>query len=268
MPLTAIVDGDLERYIADNRADEGCWFFVHIPKTAGSSFRRELADMLRPNHNVNVARDRRQAPYEEKIADATKAFNDRLNQAPCRFASGHVPVTALMKHVENWQNLKLITMLRDPAMRMISDYRYQTTPAHPIHREFIERFPTFEAYLATEWTRNRMFRFLRPSSEATLDECIAFVVEHFAFVGAVEMYPLSVRLVTRLMGQERSPSRHLRKTLENEHNQFEVTPELIERVRELNSLDVALYSYFHSKLLRARDSVFSEPRGDLGERAD
>ncbi len=258
MPLTAIVDGDLERYIADNRTDEGCWFFVHIPKTAGSSFRRELADMLRPNHNVNVARDRRQASYEQKIADATKDFNDRLAQSPCRFASGHVPVTALMEHVEDWQKLKLITMLRDPAVRMISDYRYQTTPAHPVHREFVERFPTFEDYLATEWTRNRMFRFLRPSSTATLEECIAFVVERFAFVGAVEMYPLSVRLVTRLMGQERSPSRYLRKTVANQHNQFEVTPELVERVRELNRLDVALYNYFHGKLGRLRQPEYDE----------
>ena len=260
MPLTAIVDGDLERYISDNRAEEGCWFFVHIPKTAGSSFRRELADLLRPNHNVNVAGDRRQASYEDKIAAATKDFNDRLNQSPCRFASGHVPVTALMRHLDNWQNLKLITMLRDPAVRMISDYRYQTTPAHPVHREFIERFPTFDAYLATEWTRNRMFRFLRPSEDATLEECIAFMVERFAFVGTVEMYPLSVRLVTRLMGEERSPSRYLRKTVDNQHNQLEVTPALMERVRELNSLDVALYGYFHSKLRSLQRAAFDELR--------
>ena len=74
-----------------------------------------------------------------------------------------------MEHVEDWQKLKLITMLRDPAVRMISDYRYQTTPAHPVHREFVERFPTFEDYLATEWTRNRMFRFLRPGQRVTFD---------------------------------------------------------------------------------------------------
>jgi hypothetical protein len=256
MSLAGLVDADLERYITENRGDDRCWFFVHIPKTAGSSFRRELIDVLSPNCNIHVDRDRRSEPYAQKIVDATKSFNKRLTQRRYRFASGHVPIVTLAKHVDGWRDLKLITMLRDPVTRMISDYRYQTTSAHPTHREFLERYPTFESYLRTEWTRNRMFRFLRPTNQATVEDCIQFLVEDFAFVGLVEMYPLSVRLVTRLMERERSPSRHLRITSETEHNRIEVTPKLIEQVRELNSSDVALYSYFHAKLRAVREQVF------------
>jgi hypothetical protein len=95
-------------------------------------------------------------------------------------------------------------------------------------------------------------------NNATVEECIDFIVERFAFVGLVEMYPLSVRLVTRLMEQERSPTLYVRKTEDNDYNQFEVTPELLDRVREINSLDVILYDYFHDKLSRIRDQVFSE----------
>lgn len=257
MSLTSLFASDVERYVAENRESGGCWFFVHIPKTAGSSFRRELADLLRPNYNVHVSRDRRDIPHEQKIADATRTFAERLKERPYRFASGHVPMATLAELVEGWRDLKLITMLRDPVKRMISDYRYQTTPAHPTHREFIERFPTFESFLEMEWSRDRMFRFLRPSPSATVDECIQFVVEHFAFVGVVEMYPLSFRLMTRLVGCERGPRHHVRKTVETEHNRVEVTPELVKRVRQLNSRDEAVYRYFHDRLRQVRGAVLA-----------
>ena len=266
MSLAGLVNGDLEGYVAENRGNDRCWFFVHIPKTAGSSFRSELADLLRPNYNVHIDRDRRSAPHAKKIVAATKAFDLHLKRRRCRFASGHVPVATLAQHVEAWPELKLITMLRDPAMRIISDYRYQTTPAHPPHREFLQRFPTFESYLGASGVRNQMFEFLRPSRQATLDECITFIVERFAFVGLVEMYPMSVRLVTRLMGLERSPSRYLRKTLETEDNRIEVTSQMIERVRELNSLDVAIHGYFRARLKGVREQVFSVAPGEAEPR--
>lgn len=253
MSLAALIDADLETYVAENRGNDRCWFFVHIPKTAGSSFRRELAQILRPNYNVHVDRNPVSGPpvpHPQKIAAATKEFNALLAEQTYRFASGHVPVTLLKAQVDTWRDLKLITMLRDPAIRTVSDYRYQSTPVHPSYQEFLQRFPSFEAYLNAPQSRNRMFNFLRPSREASVEDCIEFVVEHFAFIGLVEMYPLAVRLVTRLMDQERSPTHYIRKTEDNEHNQLDITPELLDRVCELNSLDVALYDYFRAKLSR------------------
>lgn len=267
MSLAGLVDVDLEAYLAENRGNDRCWFFIHIPKTAGSSFRRELADMLRPNYNVHVDRSRQSEPHGQKIVAATQAFNLRLKERPYRFASGHVPVGTLAAHVDGWREFKLITMLRDPAMRAISDYRYQTTPAHPTHLEFLERFPTFESYLGAPRMRNRMFNFLRPHQKATINDCIDFVVERFAFVGLLEMYPMSFRLITTLMEQERSPSRYLRKTVDTEYNRVEVTPELVERVRELNSLDVELYDYFHTKLQKVRPLVFRDSPPETTEPA-
>lgn len=261
MSLAGLVDAKLEDYIAENRGNDRCWFFVHIPKTAGSSFRRELAALLRPNYNVHIDRSPAsdpQVPHAQKIVAATREFSALLGERTYRFASGHVPIGMLKAHVDTWEDLKLITMLRDPAIRTVSDYRYQTTPAHPPHLQFLERFPTFEKYLEAPRLSNRMFNFLRPSQDATVEDCIEFVVERFAFVGLVEMYPLSIRLVTRLMEHERSPTQYVRKTEDNEHNQFEVTPALLDRVREINRLDMILYDYFHDKLRRIRDQVFSQ----------
>lgn len=256
MSLVNLINFDLDKFVADNRDDKDCWFFVHIPKTAGSSFGTELNELLSPNFNVNVDDDHRQVPYQQKVVTAAQGFNERLKQGPCRFASGHIPVQLLRKHVEDWRKLKLITILRDPVRRVVSDYRYQRTPLHPTHGQFIKNFPTLESFARTARGRNKMFRFLRPYPKASVEECKEFIVEHFAFVGLLEMYPLSFRLVTRMLGQERGPSRHVRKTMENEHNRVEVTPELVELLRELNSQDLELYDYFRSKLLPMRQLVF------------
>jgi hypothetical protein len=259
MSLGSLAEHDLERYVSENQDTGKCWFFVHIPKTAGSSFRSELASLLSPNYNVHIEGDRRPVSYSQKIIDATKRFNERLKRQPCRFASGHIPVSTLAKHVQGWQDLKLLTMLRDPVQRVISDYRYQTTPEHPSHLEFLERFPSFGSYVETEWTANRMFEFLRPSADATLQQCVDFIVARFAFVGVFEMYPLSIRLVTRLMGQERWPSQHLRKTVETEHNRIEPSPQLLDRIRQLNELDLELYNVFHAKLASIPQAMFDPP---------
>jgi hypothetical protein len=256
MTLVSLLDVNLEKFVADNRDAGGCWFFVHIPKTAGSSFGTELTALLSPNFNVNVDDDKRPVPYPQKVITATKGFNERLKQGPCRFASGHIPVQTLTTHVEGWRDLNLITMLRDPVTRVVSDYRYQRTPLHPARMQFIRSFPTLESYARTARGRNKMFRFLRPFPNASLEECKEFIVNRFAFVGVVEMYPLSFRLMTRMLGQERGPSHHVRKTMETEHNHVEVTPELIKTIRELNSQDMELYGYFRSKLLPLRQLVF------------
>jgi hypothetical protein len=167
-------------------------------------------------------------------------------------------MATLISHVDRWQELRLMTMLRDPVKRVVSDYRYQRTPLHPQHLEFIKTFPTFESYFRSPWARNRMFQFLRPSEDASLDDCIRFVVDRFAFVGIVEMYALSFRLVTRLMGAERSHSSHERKTPDSGDNEIELTSDLIAKLRKLNAADVALYEYFHAVMVPLRQFVYGK----------
>lgn len=256
MSLNSLVQQNYEKYVAENQDREKCWFFVHIPKTAGSSFRLDLVGIRSPAYNIHVDDDNRDVPYKQKIVDAVRAFNAKLPTTSFQFASGHVPVETLAAEVERSGDLQLITMLRDPIKRVISDFRYQRTPSHPNHREFIEQFPTFESYFEAPWAQNRMFQFLRPGATASLDECIKHVIDRFAFVGIVEMYPMSFRLVTRLMEAEQPHSSHERKTSESDVGHIEPTPELTRRLRALNSLDVALYEYFHALLLPMRHFIF------------
>lgn len=81
-----------------------------------------------------------------------------------------------------------------------------------------------------------------------MEECKDFIVRHFAFVGQVESYSQSFRLMTKLLGDEREPSHHVRRTVETTHNRLQMIPALVERICNLNSLDVELYDYFRGRI--------------------
>jgi len=255
MPLVNLINQNFEKYLSQNQSNQRPWFFLHIPKTAGSSFGQELSEINRPFHNIHTDADDRPVPHQQKLVDAIRNFNQLHKRDKFGFASGHVPVTDLVTELENWEDFNLITMLRDPVRRTISDYRYQRTPMHPRFREFSAEFPTLEAYLETDDARNKMFQFLRPFPSAGVDDCVKFLVERFSFIGAVEMYPLSFRVVTRLMGHEGAPVRYDRRTPDTEFNRVELTPKLIAYIRQINALDVAIFDFFCSALRAARPFV-------------
>jgi hypothetical protein len=256
MSLRGFIQQNYDQYVSENQDRQQCWFFTHIPKTAGSSFRRDIIRCRAPSYNIHIDNDHRDVPYNQKIGDAVAGFNEEFARTPLQFASGHVPMATLIARVDRWQELALMTMLRDPIKRVVSDFRYQRTALHPHHREFIKEFPTFESYFHSSWARNRMFQFLRPSEDATIDDCIQFIVDRFAFVGIVEMYPLSFRLVTRLMGAEQAHSSHERATPDESDNRIELTSDLIRILRRLNAIDVALYEYFYAVMVPLRQFVF------------
>jgi len=55
MGVGLLFDSTLDRFLeAEGDRPGALWFFQHIPKTAGSSFRGELAERLRPSKNLAV----------------------------------------------------------------------------------------------------------------------------------------------------------------------------------------------------------------------
>ena len=148
---------------------------------------------------------------------------------------------------------KLISFLRNPVDRVISDFRYARTPAHPPYRDFIERYPTLEAYVDSRESQNKMFRILSGNGQMPVSEAVQLLDERISFIGVVDMYPMSFNIIFRLFGHDRMPSVHKLPTEETDHNTVEASEELKHKIAALNAKDVAIYQHVRERLAGKRE---------------
>lgn len=244
----------LEETIARARDGAKLWVFAHIPKTAGSSLSRALAAHAGPYRNIHPAPVDDGLPHLQKIARAVDRFLGEARDSGFRSCSGHIRRDSFRRIADAVEGARLVTFLRDPVDRVISDYRYSRTPAHPEWREVIETYPTIESYIEDPKTQDKMWRFLLGDRRAPLDAGIALIEEEFAFVGIVENYPLSLGVLFRMIaGREIDPGPRVRRTEPTEDNRVEITGVLRRRIAELNRRDQALFRHFRQKLVSKRD---------------
>ena len=251
--MITFLDHSLHDFIAREGGRENLWVFVHIPKTAGTSFSFEMAKELSPYYNIHVDYENPEIPYEVQLQGAVDGFIEKGRTIQFCSASGHISIGLAAQIRQAIPSTKLITFLREPVARVISDFRYQRTPAHPPHKEFIEQFPTLTDYAQSPDAQNKMFRFLARDPASPLETVLKEMEEDFTFVGLVEMYPMSFNLMFRLFGASKLPVEHRRKTETNDFNIYEDSPELRGRIRKLNELDMALFEHFRDILVRKRD---------------
>lgn len=238
------------------------WLFLHIPKTAGSSFGSSLVKRLRPNYNINIDGIRGTVPRNAAFKQAIDKFIALDKQRPFAFVTGHLLMPEVVQIRETvGRPVRMITMLREPISRVISDYRYQRTPAHPTHLQFRENYPTIESFLDDRRSQNKMFRFLSLKGE-TPETTIARLEAEFAFVGVVENYQQSVRACSNLIGVDLADNARVRVNPRREDD-VEITDALIEKIRQLNTIDERIWRHFHDRIGQLSDNdAGSEPQAE------
>jgi hypothetical protein len=244
---------NLDEYLKREAAPDDLWVFLHIPKTAGSSFAAEWSELRRPYRNIHVDCQDKDTPFDQKLERAVDRFVADNQTGGFRAASGHITARHLLRIRKTIPQTRAISMLRDPVERVISDFRYARTPAHPPYKDFIQQFPTIESYVDSPASQNKMFRFLTPDPRFRMAELFAFLDESFSFIGVTEMYPMSFNILMRLTGWNRMPTLHSGKTEETEFNRVERSPELIKRIREANQNDLALFGFVRDRMIARRD---------------
>ncbi|WP_093064257.1 sulfotransferase family 2 domain-containing protein [Sphingomonas sp. OV641] len=248
-----IVQGSLQDFVNIDRFDTELCVFIHIPKTAGSSLSTELDRMRPPYHNIHRKYFYGDTVTFSRIEDEIAAVIDSGALADARSCSGHFSWTLAAPIRAARPDARAFTFLRDPVKRVISDYRYSRTPTHPTYKETIERFPTIESYIEAPETQDKMARFLMPGDVRTPHEIDTFISTNYAFVGLLEMYPLSFNILSLLLGHDRMPSEHKRKTENTVDNAVDETPRLRAMIAECNQRDTVLYDIVRHKLLTVRD---------------
>lgn len=256
----------LPSFIDAARDPDAFCLFLHIPKTAGSSLGQEIASHLRPYRNVRLDYLDQSLPHHVKRQRAVDALVAELEGGlKLRSASGHITMRQAMQVKRAHPPTRIVTFLRDPVARTISDYRYQRTPAHPLHADFIRRFPTIADYVRAEPSRDKMWKRLvaRPTEDVAAG--LELIERNVTFVGLVERYELSVSVLFRLFGVEVLPEAHVRRTQDTGENRVENTPDLSALILDMNRKDAALHAHF-SALLEPRAAEW-ERNGAVAETA-
>jgi hypothetical protein len=232
----------LDQYIKAETDPEALWLFLHVPKTAGSSFSSELSALRPPYRNIHIDYHNRSEPFADQLQRAVDTFIADAKHVRFRSASGHLELQHARQISDAIPGCKLVTLVRDPVARIVSDYRYQRTGAHPPYREFIAKHPTLMSYVASRGAQDKMFGYLSGDKTLSFEKGYRSILETFAFIGLVEHYPMCFNVFSRLLALDEMPRQYRRRTDANADNRVELDRETIREIRRLNPHDCRLFN--------------------------
>ncbi|MBI3156016.1 MAG: sulfotransferase family 2 domain-containing protein [Burkholderiales bacterium] len=158
-------------------------FFVHIPKTAGTSFRRSIADAVGDGHchfDYGPSSSETSPLVKQLAYDEPDLFRlqQALARASCRLLAGHV-------HAGRYAPLvpaaRVVSFVRDPVQQVMSHYE---------HQRLHNRYPgSLEDFLRGP---------LGPGFQARV--LAALPIEALGFVGVTERYEDSLRAFSTAFG--------------------------------------------------------------------
>ncbi len=203
---------------------------IHIPKTAGTSFRNTLRGVYGEQSVVrlDIGLVRQEVRVEEEL------YNQPFLPAHARVIHGHFSYPLLLKNFQVPEGIPVITWLRDPVERVISNYFYLARRlAEELQEErkglnILKKMQrSLLEYANYEPSQNRMSKFLE-----------GLKLEGLFFVGIQEDYSHSLERLAGLLEWRDFPVFHHNQT--GSHDSL-VSPQEREQIRAWNSQDVALY---------------------------
>lgn len=226
--------------------------FHHIPKTAGSSLTRELSLTLPPYKNVHVGPGGYQVEgaKADMMTAAVEGFIAEEPEHRFRSMSGHMRPAHLKMVRDACPHAMFFTVLRDPVARVVSDYRYCTTPKHPPYQDFIAKYPTIEAYLEDPRPQNKMWTIV--GGREQVDDAIARVFKRYLFIGLVEDLTMNFEFLTALMGCPKTIATRANVTQASDSNKVEMTDKLRAKIEAANMKDVTFYNAVRDGLAEKR----------------
>ncbi|HEV2592454.1 MAG TPA: hypothetical protein VGU02_11230 [Gaiellaceae bacterium] len=205
--------------------------FIHIPKTAGTSF----VSVLR--RNEPVGRVHLPNIFSREVELLERLESERAAQA--RLLYGHVPLTL---RPDFPARSRFVTFLREPIVRAYSHYRH-------MYNRMIDtgEAPPLEAPGIPDNLQARMLcalpdPFARPADDDLLQAALR-ELDDLAFVGVLERFAESMVLAHGRLGL-----RWIAYRRENIRPSAPLPPEAEEILREQNQLDLQLYAHASRRL--------------------
>lgn len=200
---------------------------LHIPKTAGTSFRNILKNEY---GSSNVAR----LDIRKEIEVDGKVFSGSHLKTKTKVIHGHFPYQSLIERFQISDDCPVITWLRDPAERVISNYFYldkmlrKELQGKLRNINMLARMEkTLLEYAGTEVNRNRMSKFLTGISP-----------EEFYFIGIADFFEEDLEYLAKQLKW----SNYSVLTQNITGHKEKVDEPVLQKIREFNSDDCDLYN--------------------------
>lgn len=196
--------------------------FIHIPKTAGTSFRIGMDSKFQ---SKNVLRDYGTlypSLSDLKSGNSSMAGNllFLMRENGIQFFTGHFHAA---KYIDTFQNnVRWCTFFRDPIQRVVSEYNHLVR-----HNKYSDSFKTFYRQPNQQ---NKQFNLTR-----------GIDLETFYFFGLTEEYEKSIQLFNKLSGMN-LPVLKLNLGKEDVNGVYDMEVGVKEELIELNSKDIELYA--------------------------
>ncbi|OAV44832.1 sulfotransferase family 2 domain-containing protein [Lewinella sp. 4G2] len=203
---------------------------LHIPKTAGTSFRHILKSKYGEQEviRLDIPAGKRRVRINEK------RYRETTIPSGTRVVHGHFYLPELYAKFPETKDLPVITWLRDPVERVISNYFY----LQKILRQLLDEEGkgvnllskmqrSLIEYARAEVNQNRQSKFLAGKD-----------LEDFAFVAIQEYYGEELVELSKVLGWSGVEEKKVNVTGKDRP---EVSIEIREEIARLNAADVALY---------------------------
>ncbi|XLQ20257.1 MAG: hypothetical protein ACKUBY_00565 [Candidatus Moraniibacteriota bacterium] len=210
---------------------------LHLPKTAGSSFRKSLHDYF----GNQLLIDHKDAPLQHSslirhgmtnIAYFNNyIFSNKYQNIQC--IHGHfLPFKYLPIKFRKGEDVKFVTWMRNPVDRLISHYNYwqksyNYNESFNLHKKVIEENWSLENFCFSNELRNVYSKYLWK-----------FPLEDFDFIGITEFYEEDVKYFSKFFLKVEMSVYHERV---NRKNSEDISDEFRKNVERFHAKDMQIY---------------------------
>ena len=204
---------------------------LHIPKTAGTSFRNILKDVYGDEEVIRLDISLKYG----KLKINEKQFENKNLDKKWQVIHGHFSPNLLVSKFVINDEVPYITWLRDPVDRVISNYYYLEKRLKEVMKEesrglniLSKMQRSLIEYASADNNRNRMSKFLDGKS-----------LDNFLFVGLVEYFSEDLVDLSNIL--EWSSYKEVRHNVTSARSR-NVSEDLRKEIKKLNRQDVELYN--------------------------
>lgn len=238
-------------------------YYVHVPKTAGTTMRIILLWMYWWNQ-ILWARGK---PYlEQKAQSLSNADLSRI-----RLVAGHTRF-GMHEHLP-FSHFQYFTILREPVDRVLSHYYFLCRQPQNELYETIHQYDLSLVTLLTEgyipihnvqtyWLSKADVSHFRDGAyhPDIVREVKENIDQYFSFVGLNEWFDESLIMLKRDMGWKRYPIYAQKNVTKSRRKQDKESAETIDTIKRYNQMDVEIYDHvaqlFHTRLQAIQNDNF------------